>query len=960
MLKVNDVLNGFRITRCRSNSEIGGTLVELCHEKTGAEVCWMDNGNQNKLFAIVFKTLPSDDTGVFHILEHTTLCGSEKYPVREPFVELMKSSMNTFLNAMTGGDYTIYPVSSRSTRDYLNLVSVYLDAVFRPRLLTDKNIFLQEGWHIEDPTGQPSFRGVVYNEMKGDMSSLESVMDDAFARMLFPDTPDRFNSGGDPAAIPSLTWDKYRETYRQFYHPSNARVYLDGSVPLEETLSMLDEYYRTYEKRTNLPKDVLQVPKSARGEAEYELPRGEDPAGKSCLVMGRILCSWQDRVKILAARILFSVIASSNEAPLKKAVLDAGLAGTMQFSVDTGFQSAVSLTFKDIKDGCEDELYALVRREAEKLCSEGLDKEELEASIRSMAFSTLDIREPSGLYRSRRVMNTWLYGGDPMERLLFEDTLKKLRKMISTGGYERLLAEILLNSEGMCLLTVRPSHTLGDRMRQREEALIKSMLEGMTGEEKAGIEQENATLARWQETPDSPEKLATLPTLPLSEVKDEPEWTETTEYGLRGVRALYHPVACPGIVHVRLFFSIADAPQEKLPALQLMSSMFGQLPTEKHSLREIRKLMKTYFGRASIGIQAYSRKNCRRECMPFLCASFSCLENDLEAASELMHELLTSTRFSDRDKVLRLTEQTALHFRQSIPDAGHYLAMLRSAASFSAEGAFSEATGGITFSNYLSGAAQALRADFDPWMAMAGHLTGETFVRERMMVSLSGAAALKPERLVRLFPEGRPLPSRDTAYMMPEVRRSFIRIPAQVGSAVQSWEDPSALRTNGAYLVAANIVSLDHLWNAVRVRGGAYGSALICDMNRLMTAYSYRDPTPASTLGIFGEMENALRQFCARDEDISPYILSSIAEAEPLKSPADQGAEADILWLTGIEKADTLCVRREMLECTKKELLAFADLLRIFSTEGCTCIAAPDALMGDIAGAPVLEAMQTP
>ncbi len=955
MLKVNDVLCGFRITRCRSNNEIGGTLVEMRHEKTGGEVCWMDNGNQNKLFAIAFKTLPEDDTGVFHILEHTTLCGSEKYPVREPFVELLKSSMNTFLNAMTGGDYTIYPVSSRSTRDYLNLVSVYLDAVFRPRLLTDKNIFLQEGWHIEDPDGQPSFKGVVYNEMKGDMSSLESVLDDAFARMMFPDTPDRFNSGGDPAAIPSLTWEKYRETYRRFYHPSNARVYLDGSVPLEETLSMLDGYYKTYEKKTDLPVNVLQIPRSARGEAEYELPRGEDPKDKGCFVMGRILCPWQDRRRMLAARILFSVIASSNDAPLKKAVLDSGLARTVQFSVDSGFQASVSLTFKDIRDGCEDELYALVRREAEKICREGLEREELEASIRSMAFSALDIREPSGLYRSRRVLSSWLYGGDPMDRLLFEDVLAGLKEMISSGGYERLLREILLDDEGMCLLTVRPSPDLGDKTREGEEKLLRSMLGGMTREEIAGIQRENAALLRWQQTPDSPEKLATLPTLPLSEVKDEPEWTETTEYELGGVRVLYHPVACPGIVHVRMYFSVADAAQEDLPALQLMTSMFGHLPTEKHSLRDVRKLMKNYFGRVFIGIQAYSRKNCRRDCMPFLCASFSCLEDDLDTASDLMFELLTSTRFSDRDKVLRLTEQTALHFRQSTADAGHYLAMLETAASFSAEGAFSEATGGITFTRYLSGAAQALRADLGPWTALAGHLEKETCVRERLLVSLSGSTDLRPGHLIRLFPAGDPLPSRDAVYTAPAVKRSFIRIPAQVGSAVQTWESPSGQRLNAASLVASNIISLDHLWNVVRVRGGAYGCSLICDLNGPLTAYSYRDPTPAATLKAYEDMENALRQFCARDEDITPYILSSIAEAEPLKSPADQGADADSLWLTGFEKADTLRVRREMLACTGEELLRFADLLHAFASEGCRCIAAPDALMGDTAGAEIID-----
>ena len=522
MLKVNDILCGFRITRCRSLSEIGGTMVEMCHEKTGGEVCWIDNGNRNKLFAIVFKTLPSDDTGVFHILEHTTLCGSEKYPVREPFVELMKSSMNNFLNAMTGPDYTVYPVSSRSVRDYLNLVSVYLDAVFRPRLTSDKNIFLQEGWHIEETDGQPAFKGVVFNEMKGDISSPDSVMDDAFSRLLFPDTTDRFNSGGDPALIPTLTWDRYRETYTRFYHPSNARVFLDGSVPLEETLRMLDEYYSAYEKRTDFPENAFQTPRGGKSEARYELPMGEEAENKGCFVMGRILAPWTDRLKRLAASVLFSVIGSSNDAPLKKAVLDAGLARSVQFSVDPGFQSSVSLTFRDVKDGCEDEIYALVCREAERICRTGLNRDELEASIRRMAFSTRDTREPSGLYRLRQVLASWLYGGDPMDRLMYDDVFTKLKKMIPSGGYESLLREIILDEHGMCLLKVLPSPTLGDEMRRKEEDLLRSMLECMTAGERDRMRKETEALLHWQQTPDSPESLSTLPTLPLSEVKDAP------------------------------------------------------------------------------------------------------------------------------------------------------------------------------------------------------------------------------------------------------------------------------------------------------------------------------------------------------------------------------------------------------------------------------------------------------
>jgi len=365
MLNISSI-HGFEINRSREVTELNGTLYEMVHTQTGARLCWLDNGQANKLFGIAFTSLPSDDTGVFHILEHSVLCGSEKYPVKEPFVELLKSSLNTFLNAMTYPEKTVYPVSSRNRQDYLNLVSVYLDAVFAPRFLHDKSIFLQEGWRIEEEDGKPCYKGVVYNEMKGALSDELGLISRKFTSLLFPDTPYGFNSGGSPTAVRKLTYEQFIDTYRETYHPSNAFVYLDGSVPLEETLALLDEYFSRYEKKDTLPAFTMQQPKSVETTDFFEIKEGELVEDKGSLSFGKIICDWKNRYKAQAVRVLGDALTSNNESPLKKALLDSGLAKNITFSSrTTGLQPYVMIYIKGVKDGASDSIMKLLHDEAE-------------------------------------------------------------------------------------------------------------------------------------------------------------------------------------------------------------------------------------------------------------------------------------------------------------------------------------------------------------------------------------------------------------------------------------------------------------------------------------------------------------------------------------------------------------------------------------------------------------------
>ena len=417
----------FTLTQIRPIPGIDAELVQMVYEKTGTELCWVKSQERNKLFGIAFKTIPEDDTGVFHILEHSVLCGSAKYPVKEPFVEMLKSSMNTFLNAMTFPDKTVYPISSRNDQDFLNLTEVYLDAVFAPKILENSNIFRQEGWHYELQDGNLIYNGVVFNEMKGAMSSVDQASYRGLMKVLYPDLCYSYNSGGDPTAIPNLTYEQFIDSYRKNYHPTNARVFLDGDIPVEKTLALLDEYLSRYEMGE---KQALAPQKPTKQEQTIYYEATNDGTPKAQLLLGKILGTFDDKLGLLARQVLCDVLAGSNDAPLKRAILETGLCQDVSLNVEDGMiQPFMMLRLHNIEDENSAKLESAVRACAEKLVAEGIEKDRLVASINRFIFNLQQMKEPQGLIRGLNCMNAWLYDGDPMLYLHFEDCFGELRAM---------------------------------------------------------------------------------------------------------------------------------------------------------------------------------------------------------------------------------------------------------------------------------------------------------------------------------------------------------------------------------------------------------------------------------------------------------------------------------------------------------------------------------------------------
>ena len=531
-MQVNDVIHGFQVKRVRSLEELGGDFYEMEHLRTGAQLCWLARPDENKTFSIAFKTLPEDSTGVFHILEHSVLCGSDKYPLKEPFVELLKSSVQTFLNAMTYPDKTVYPVSTRNDQDFLNLMDVYLDAVLHPAIYHKPEIFRQEGWRYEGEGEALCYQGVVFNEMKGSMSSPTNVLFHEALRLLFPDNCYRHNSGGDPAVIPDLSYEQFLACHRKYYHPSNSRISLVGSVDMDAALAKIDGYLSAFDKLEADFTIPMQKPVEAVTQTvPYEIGEEEDPAKRAIISSGGVLGDYSDQLRTFTAAVLTDYLTGDNEAPLKRAVIDKGLAQDFTLSLEDGIQQPLLFWMAmNTEEEALEPLRAAVRETLEKLVSEGLDKERLRACFHRFAFRKRDREsgsEPRSLLEAITLLDTWLYGGDPAAALMVESTLKELEEKLEAGWFESFIREFFLDNPHLITLVMTPSKTLAAQRREKEAARLHKESEGWAEADKERLKAEAEALKAWQQTPDSPKAKAMLPSLPITEVSSEPQWVDT-------------------------------------------------------------------------------------------------------------------------------------------------------------------------------------------------------------------------------------------------------------------------------------------------------------------------------------------------------------------------------------------------------------------------------------------------
>ena len=945
-------IHGFTVKRVRELPELSANLWEMEHDKTGAQLIWLDRADENKAFSIAFKTIPEDSTGVFHILEHSVLCGSDKYPLKEPFVELLKSSVQTFLNALTFPDKTVYPISSRNDQDYLNLMDVYLDAVLHPAIYHKPEIFRQEGWRYEQGEAGAVYQGVVLNEMKGAFGAPQEVLDTSMFELLAPDNCYRFVSGGYPEHIPDLTYEQFIANHRKYYHPSNARISLVGSVPLDAALEKIDSFLSGFDRLDVDFAIPMQEPVDAvTRELPYEIGAEEPEEQRAIISCGRQLCRFDERERFFAATILADYLAGDNDAPLKKAVVGAGLGQDFELGAQDGVQqSMISWTVWNTDADKLEPIRETVRKTLTEIADKGLDPQRLRACYNSFAFRLRD-RDggwaPRSLSEAITVLDTWLYGGDPAQALLVEDDLASLAEKLKGDYFADLLRELFLDESHSVTVVLTPSKTLGAEKAAKEAARIAAESALWDDARKAELKQQAESLAAWQQTPDSPEAVATIPVLKLSDLKEKPEPLPVTVAKLDGVPVLRHGTAGK-LVAFKTIFNAADLSLEELPELVALGMLLGTMGTEKHSGEELQMLVKERIGRFDVkpGVLSGSDPAHARVQMS---ASVICLAEQAEAARELLEEILTQTRYTDRKLLRDLLQQAAMGAQMSLSSAGHQYAMMRTAAYHTANGAAREQLAGTELAIWLKRLSTAADGELDALLERLKALAGRIFTAERLTLSCTDNTPDKLQAaLIAAFPQTGELSPAEAAYEPLGARREGIVIPAQVGYASRGWNQRlEGGKFTGSLPVLANILNFVYLWSEIRVQGGAYGCGFLGRDDGDLGFYTYRDPQPARSLGVMDRSADFVRDFCRDEPDLTGYILGSVSTLDPLMTEESRRAAAENRYFKGITEEDVCRWYQELIHTGNADLLALCPLLEKIRDAQAACV---------IAGTPQLDA----
>lgn len=949
-MKIEKNIHGFEFISSREIPELSGTLHEAVYKKNGAKLLFIDREDTNKTFAIAFKTIPTDDTGVFHIIEHSVLCGSEKYPVKEPFVELLKGSLKTFLNAFTFPDKTMYPVSSRNDKDFLNLVDIYMDAVLHPLAVKKKEIFYQEGWHYElhDKADELIYKGVVFNEMKGAYSSADEVEMEEISSLLYNGSCYGRDSGGNPVAIPSLTYEDFVASHARYYHPSNARIILDGSVDLDKTLALLDGFLSEYEY-LEIDSDIPMIAPAGHVEKTiaYEISAGEDPEGKARICMGFATSDFSDRKTVAALSILSDAIAGTNEAPFKKTILDSGLCEDVNFIAYDGIQqNSMLIELKNVKEENIDRLKALCFDTLRGLVNAGIDKSALTASHNSLEFR---MREqdmatfPAGIAYAITALDTWLYGGDPMDSLSFENDIAFLREALEGDYYEELVRRIFLESTHSATLYMLPSTMLGEQRIAAEKSKLALAKTNMTEEDLDELIALNETLEAWQKTPDSEEALKTIPSLSVADINPVPEKYPSVEYELCGAPALFTESASRGITYTNLLFDISDFTKDELCIASLFTELLKNVATENYDAVTLQNKIKSELGSLSFSSLVASKNS---DATPYVQVGISCLDTKRDSAVELCSEVMLKSRFDDKTVIEIIVKQIKSQGAEAIAASGHSVAFSRSAAYVSREAAIAEYTDGLE--NYLW--IKALEKNFaqraDELCEDLARIAAKIFTKKRVIACHSGTRADDyMTKMLEALPEGESF-ERGSKIEPLGARREGILIPASISFASKAANVYSVSdKLHGSMGVVRSILSYGHLWNAIRVQGGAYGAGFIKRNNGTVGYYTYRDPDANRSLGIFDESSAFLRSVAESGDDITNFIIGALGDSDPLITPKVLSALSVSSYLRAETYEDRVRARTELVSTGKDELLAMADLLdRAFESSGACVVGGKDKL----------------
>lgn len=966
---------GFVVTDVIPIDELSGCAYVMRHKSTGARLMWLSCADNNKSFSIAFKTPPADDTGTFHILEHSVLCGSDRFPVKEPFVNLLKTSMQTFLNALTFADKTMYPVASTNTADLENLMDVYLDAVLHPAIYQRRRIFEQEGWHLEleGPDAPLTYNGVVFNEMKGALSNPDEVLFHGLDKALFPTTAYRFESGGDPRAIPTLTYEKFLDNHARHYNLKNSYTILYGDLDISRELAFIGKRFDEATVRDAGEPNPLTLQPAIR--APFSQVKMATTPDNASVGLAYVIGTAADRERVLAADILMDAIAGSNEAPLKRAIMDAGLGDDVSSILYDGeLQPRVVLQLKGAKPGVAQRFRELVENTCAQLASKGIERERLEASIAQAEFNLLEGdwgMNADGVALSIQAMSSWLYDDNrPVDYLRYEDAIAHLREGVSKGYFEELLRSLVCQSKHCAEVELVP---VEEGSAAEEAAELQHMKSSMTPDQLQAVMDEAEALHAEQAAPDDPADLAKLPQLGVSDIepaKPEPAMQDVDA----PLPCWYHDLDTHHIDYVYHYFDLRRVGFEELPYVGVLSELLGELDTRDHTAAQLDTQVERYLGNLDFFCETYSYNDDPSDYRPFFVVSASALSHNVEKLASLPAEVWSSTNFySNKDRVRDILQQRRIALEQGFVGSGHSAAASRAATYFSESARVTDALGGVGYYQFL----KRLLADFDDNVRyLADRLTDlarRIFTSDEVLTSFTGSRddlqrywdaagnlGLAPLCANASAKKSLPLDAASAGEVatgnesqvahhlhvtLPQLKNEGFVIPSNVGYVVLNGPRPSHdTASNGVWNVGSRAIAF-YLWNEVRVKGGAYGVGYRHGTTGMQTYWSYRDPNLDATLERYEGTPDWLAQWHGDPGELDGYIVSTVASHDAPVKPRQLARRQDGMRLCGRDASWRDELRAQELACTEQDIRDLAKPLSDLAGTHGVCVFGPKELI---------------
>jgi Zn-dependent M16 (insulinase) family peptidase len=943
-------LQAYEILEKRPIKDLNSEGIILRHKKSGARIAVISNDDDNKVFYIGFRTPPEDSTGVAHIIEHTVLCGSDKYPVKDPFVELVKGSLNTFLNAMTYPEKTIYPIASCNEKDFQNLMSVYMDAVFHPNIYKYQEIFKQEGWHyeLESEDAPVTINGVVYNEMKGAFSSPDDVLSRQIMTSLFPDTTYANVSGGDPLHIPELTYEEYLDFHRRYYHPCNSYIYLYGDMDVAEKLAWMDEEYLSKYEAIELDSEIkLQktFEKPVEVTHKYSISSTESEENNTYLSYNTVVETALDEKLYLAFDILDYALVSAPGAPLKQALIDAGIGSEITGGYDSGtLQPTFSIIAKNTNPEEKEHFLTVIRETLEGLVKNGLNKKSLLAGINSSEFRYREAdfgHFPKGLLYGIQCLDSWLYDDmRPFLHLEALDTYRFLKEQVNTDYFEQLIQKYLLDNKHASVVIIEPEKGLNAKNEAVLEKKLAEYKAGLSEEEIKKLVENTRHLKEYQETPSLKEDLEKIPMLARSDMKKEAALFYNTELSVKEVPVIHHDIFSNGIIYLTMLFDIAHIPAEDIPYLGVLKAVLGYVDTKNYSYADFSNEVNIHTGGIGSTIGVYPSVKEKDDYKVKFEVRTKALYDKLPEAVSLMEEMLFTSKLCDEKRLYEIIAELKSRLQVSISSAGHSVASTRAMTYFSKAAAYKDT---ITFYEVLCDLEAHFEERKEALIAKLKELTEAIFTRENLLVSvtcekegLSIATAELEKFIPMLFETAK---TTKKAEIIPVQKNEGFMDASQVMYVARAGNFRAhGFEYHGALRILKVIMEYDYLWINIRVKGGAYGCMNGYMKNGDTYFVSYRDPNLEKTNEIYDGIPAYIEQFTADERDMTKYIIGTISDMDIPMNPSTKGDRSMAAYLQNISYEEIQKERDQVIHATQEDIRNLKDMIASVLDEKNLCV----------------------